>query len=85
MFYSRIYRLLLLYLENEKGLALSGKTGDEVLDAVNRLDDNAERASLIAWLAAAQKVKYQPVAPSTGDVAGMYTTLAKFFESNATK
>lgn len=82
LFYSRIYRLLLLYLENEKGLNLSGKTGDEVLEAVNELGDDAERASLIKWLTTAQKVKYQPAAPSAGDVDGMYTTLAQFFESN---
>ncbi len=80
LFYSRLYRLLLQYLEKEAGLALTGMTGEEVLSAVNHLENEQERAVLAAWLEKALKVKFRPEAPSPADIEDMYGTVVRFFE-----
>ena len=80
LFYSRVYRLLLNYLEKNRGLELSGKTGEEIMQLVASLEDDAERRHLMAWLTQAQKVKYQPETPSSGDVENSYNEIYLFFE-----
>ncbi len=85
LFYSRLYRLLLSYLEKERGLEVSGKTGEEVIRAVDGLEDDAERASLMQWINLAQKVKYRPEAPSAGDVENSYNAVYQFFENKLQK
>jgi hypothetical protein len=85
LFYSRLYRLLLNYLEKERGLAVSGKTGEEIIRIVGEIDDDAERANLMQWINRAQKVKYQPEAPSAGEVENSYNAVFRFFENKLQK
>ena len=85
LFYSRVYRLLLSYLEKERGLDVSGKTGEEVIEIVGGLEDDSEKAGMVRWLNEAQKVKYQPNTPSPGDVENSYNALCVFFENKAKK
>jgi hypothetical protein len=80
LFYSRLYRLLLAYLEKERALEVTGKTGQEVIDILGQLDDDAEKANLMRWINLAQAVKYRPEAPSAGDVENTYIAVCKFFE-----
>lgn len=85
LFYSRLYRLLLAFLEKERGLDVSGKTGDEVIETVGGLEDDAEKASIIRWLTQAQTIKYRPDVPSAGDVENSYTAVYRFLESKLTQ
>ena len=85
LFYSRVYRLLLSYLEKERGLDVSGKTGEEVIEIVGGLEDDSEKAGMVRWLNEARKVKYQPNTPSPGDVENSYNALCVFFENKAKK
>jgi len=85
LFYARLYRLLLSYLEKERGLEVSGKTGDEVTQIVNGLEDGPEKANLTLWINLAQKVKYRPEEPSAGDVENTYNAVYKFFEDKLQK
>jgi hypothetical protein len=80
LFYSRLYRLLLNFLEKERGLDMAGKTGEEVIEAVGTIADESERAHLIRWLKQAQTIKYQPESPSPGDVENSFTEIREFFE-----
>jgi len=81
LFFSRVYRLLLHFLERERKLDVSGKTGEEVIRSVGALDDEAERASIIQWLKQSQKIKYQPESPSPGEVEKTYSEICTFFEN----
>ena len=81
LFYSRLYRLLLSFLEKERGLDVSGKTGEEVIRIIGELEDDAEKANLMQWINQAQKVKYRPEAPSSGDVENCFNAVHKFFEN----
>lgn len=85
LFYSRLYRLLLSYLEKERGLEVSGKTGEEVIRIVDQLDNDAEKAVFMQWINTAQKVKYRPEAPSSGDVENSYNAVFQFFENKLHK
>ncbi len=80
LFYSRLYRLLLSYIEKERKLALSGMTGEEVLGAVAMIDDDQERAALGGWLEKALKVKFRPDAPPPADIEDTYRAVSAFFE-----
>jgi len=81
LFYARLYRLLLNYLEKECHLEITGKTGEEILAAVGQIENEADRAGLMQWISQAQKIKYQPEAPSAGDVEKTYQSVNEFFES----
>jgi len=81
LFYSRLYRLLLAYLEKERGLEVSGKTGAEVGRIIESLEDGPEKANLTLWINLAQKVKYRPEEPSAGDVENTYNAVYQFFEN----
>ncbi len=81
LFYSRLYRLLLSYLEKERGLDVSSKTGEEVVRIVGELEDDSEKANLMLWINQAQKVKYRPEAPSSGDVESCFNAVKQFFEN----
>ena len=80
LFYSRLYRLLLSYIEKERKLELSGKTGEEVLEAVAIMDNDQERTAVGGWLEKALKVKYRPEAPSPADIEDTYRAVYAFFE-----
>jgi hypothetical protein len=80
LFYSRLYRLLLQFLERERALDLAGKTGEEVIRSLESLADENERVVLTRWLEQAQKIKYQPEAPSSGDVEATFNDVAQFFK-----
>jgi hypothetical protein len=81
LFYSRLYRLLLQFIEKERGLAVSGKTGEEVIGIVASLSSENERSSFTAWLQKALEEKYLPDMPSSGEVENSYNAVRKFFES----
>ncbi len=81
LFYSRVYRLLLNFLEKERSLDVSGKTGEEIVATVQGIEDETERRHITQWLRQAQKIKYQPESPSPGDVENSYDEIHKFFEN----
>jgi hypothetical protein len=81
LFYSRAYRLLLNFLEKERSLEVTGKTGEEIVDTVQGIENEEERQQITQWLRQAQKIKYQPESPSPGDVENSYDEIYKFFEN----
>jgi len=81
LFYSRVYRLILNFLEKERSLDISGKTGEEVVTTVQGIEDETERQQITIWLRQAQKIKYQPESPSPGDVENSFDEIHKFFEN----
>lgn len=81
LFYSRVYRLILNFLEKERSLDISGKTGEEVVTTVQGIEDETERQQITSWLRQAQKIKYQPESPSPGDVENSFDEIHKFFEN----
>ena len=82
LFFSRLYRLLIQYLEKEQGLALSGKTGEEVIAQVHQIENAEIKATIISWLERLQKEKYRPDTPAAGEVEDMYKTVCAFFEKH---
>jgi hypothetical protein len=80
LFYSRLYRLLLQFLEKERGLDVSGKTGEEVIEVANSIGNEGERLKIIGWLNQMQKEKYRPDQPSAGDVENSFVAFRSFFE-----
>jgi hypothetical protein len=85
LFYSRLYRLLLQFLEKERRVAVSGKTGEEVLALVGRMDDEPEKAALSGWLARALEVKYRPDPPPPAEIEDAAAAVRRFFENNVYK
>lgn len=85
LFFSRLYRLIMAYLEKELGLEVSGKTGDEVAHILESLEDGPEKANLTLWINQAQKVKYRPDEPLAGEVENTYNAVYQFFESKLQK
>ena len=81
LFYSRLYRLLVGYLEKEAGLSLAGKTGQEAITEVRSLDKFPDRDIIVGWLERIQEEKYRPAAPAAGEVDGMFNAVYSFFES----
>ncbi len=81
LFYSRVYRLLLNFLEKERLLDVSGKTGEEIVATVQEIEDEKEREQMTQWLRQAQKIKYQPESPSPGDVENSFDEIYTFFEN----
>lgn len=79
-FYSRVYRLLLQYLEKECRLEISGKTGEQVLEIVGGKVAEEDRVHLMHFLNEALEVKYRPQEPTPGDIADTYNALRSFFE-----
>jgi hypothetical protein len=80
LFYSRVYRLLLNFLEQERSLDVSGKTGEEIIATVQNIENETERQQITQWLRQAQKIKYQPESPSPGDVEKSYDEIHRFLE-----
>lgn len=80
LFYSRVYRLLLNFLEKERALDVSGKTGEEIITTVQNIENETERQQLTQWLRQAQKIKYQPESPSPGEVENSFDEIHRFFE-----
>jgi len=85
LFYSRLYRLLLLYLEKVQGLDLSGRTGEEVLQEAGKLENESERDRITGWLDKALKVKFRPDLPSPSDIEDSYNAVRQFFENKVHK
>jgi hypothetical protein len=85
LFYSRLYRLLLQYMEKERNLPVSGKTGEEVLAQVGRLEDEQEKAALTGWLTRALEVKYRPDPPPPAEIEDAYAAVRRFFENEVYK
>jgi hypothetical protein len=85
LFYSRLFRLLVLYLEKEKKMTLSGKTGEEIIDVLGQNDGDTDTPQILTWLAKVQKEKYLPEAPSSGVVEATYQEVRQFLESKLTK
>lgn len=85
MFYSRLYRLLLQYLEKERKVYVSGKTGQEVLGVVNELEDEHEKNLLVNWLDKALKIKFRPQPPSGEEITDTYNEVRRFLENKINK
>ena len=83
LFYSRLYRLLLQYVERERGLAVTGKTGEEVIGIVSAMEPEDERKLFAVWLHKALEEKYLPDMPSSGEVENSYNSIRQFFENKA--
>lgn len=81
LFYSRLFRLLVRYLEAELDLSVSGKTGDEILAVVKELKNEETKLSLIVWLEKINRVKYSPSTPPAGDVEEMYSAVRYYLEN----
>ncbi|MCP4566034.1 MAG: hypothetical protein GY841_00480 [FCB group bacterium] len=79
-FYSRVFRLLLQYLEKECRLEISGKTGEQVLEIVGGMVAEEDRVHIMHFLNEALEVKYRPQEPTPGDIADTYNALHGFFE-----
>ncbi len=85
LFYSRLFRLLVRYLESELHLSVAGKTGEEILAIIRGLENDNEneniKLSYIVWLEKINRVKYSPSTPPVGDIEEMYNAVRKFLEN----
>jgi len=84
LFYSRLYRLLLQYLEKERTLGISGKTGEEILTAVMEIGDEEEKILLMSWLRRALEAKFRPDMPAPAEIEDIYNAVRKFLENKVT-
>jgi len=85
LFYSRLYRLLLQYMEKERNLPVSGKTGEEILALVGQMEDGQAKTALNKWLTRALEVKYRPDPPAPAEIEDAYAAVKVFFESKVYK
>lgn len=85
LFYSRLYRLLMQFLEKERRLAVSGKTGEEVLLLMERLENEPEKTAVGGWLKRALEMKYRPDPPPPAEIEDTFAAVKRFFESNVYK
>jgi len=80
LFYARLYRLLIDYLEKEQSLPFSGKTGQEVINALKEHEDKTE---IKAWLNQALEIKYRPDTPSSSEVEDVYQAVLAYLKEKA--
>lgn len=84
LFFSRLFRLLITFLEKEKGMVLSGKTGEEIVELIEKSKSDSDTPLLAGWLAKIQREKYLPEAPSSGEVETTYQEVRQFLERKLT-
>lgn len=80
LFYSRLYRLLVMYLEKEYKLEISGKTGEEVLGILDAMEPDEDRLQVRRFLNEALGAKFLPEDPGPGSITDTYNTVHDFFE-----
>jgi hypothetical protein len=81
IFFTRLYRSLLEYLEKKHGLSYQSKTADMILSELSAKDmpDN-QKEKISGWLQSAQKAKFAPGEGTPGDIIRLTTELEKFFQ-----
>lgn len=80
LFYARIYRLLVKYVEQRHGLTLSGSTGEQVIAQISELDSEPDRERIAGWLKLALEKKFNPTAAHDTQAEDTYRQVKIFFE-----
>nr|MBN2276747.1 hypothetical protein [candidate division Zixibacteria bacterium] len=79
LFFTRFYRLILLYLESKFGIKTAGKTTALILANLEKTDMPPERQEKIAgWLKQAEQEKFAPGRGTPGDVMRIITEVDDF-------
>lgn len=79
-FFTRLHKLLIIFLESNYGLALSGKTTQLILKDMEPLEMPAEIKEKIGqWLLQADKEKFAPGTGAPGDVIRLATEIEDIF------
>jgi len=79
-FFTRLYKLLMMYLEGKYGLELSGKTAQSIVEQLDSIDLQPIFAEKVGqWLIQADKEKFAPGAGAPGDTLRLATEIDKTF------
>ncbi|MEW5923890.1 MAG: BatD family protein [Candidatus Zixiibacteriota bacterium] len=79
-FFTRLHKLLVIFLETNYGLSLSGQTTQLILKNMESVEAPAEMKEKIGqWLMHADKEKFAPGAGSPGDVIRLATEIEELF------
>ncbi len=80
VFFTRLYKLLNVYMERKYGLVTAGKATSAVLNEMERIEFPAGgRERISEWLALADKEKYAPIEGAPGDIIRLIAELENFF------
>jgi hypothetical protein len=79
-FFTRLYKLIIMYLENRYQLESAGKSAEAIIAELERFDMSVgDKEKITGWLIAADKEKYAPIGGSPGDILRLSTELESFF------
>lgn len=85
VFFTRLYKLLVNYIEAKYGIEASGKTNQMVLAALETSQFPVEQKEKFSgWLALADKEKFAPSAGTPGDIIRLYTEIESFMSKYIT-
>lgn len=81
VFFTRLYKLLLSFMENEYELETAGKTTQLILEEFEALEIPIDRKEeVVGWLTQAEKEKFAPGTGSPGDVLRLTGEIESFFQ-----
>jgi hypothetical protein len=84
LFYARVYRLLIKYVEETYRLQFAGLTGEEIIGKIAALEEEPEREKIAAWLRLSLEKKFNPAAGYDAQAEDMYRELKSFFDKKQT-
>ncbi|MFH2036041.1 MAG: hypothetical protein ABIJ45_06525 [Candidatus Zixiibacteriota bacterium] len=80
LFFTRLHRQLVLFLEAKHGLSISGKTNQVILDEFNKLEIPLDyKEQLSGYISRAEKEKYAPTKGEPGEIIKLCTELEQYF------
>jgi hypothetical protein len=79
-FFTRLYKLIIMYLENKYRLESAGKSAENIMAELEGLDMPAgDKDKVKGWLTIAEKEKYAPMGGSPGDILRLSAELESFW------
>jgi len=79
-FFTRLYKLLITFMENKYGLNLSGKTTQLIMEEIDAVEmPELRKEKINQWLQQADKEKFAPGTGAPGDVLRLATEIDKTF------
>ena len=80
LFFTRLYKILIGYMERKYGITGGGKATSDLLSEIGRAEiPLSAKEQLSEWLVRADKEKYAPSGGAPGDIIRLITELESFF------
>ncbi|SYZ73990.1 hypothetical protein TRIP_C60260 [Candidatus Zixiibacteriota bacterium] len=80
VFFTRLYKILVEYIENKYSVSQAGKSAPAVVEQLNGMEiETGKKEKLIEWITVAEREKYAPISGVPGDTIRMISELEDFF------